>query len=148
MIQSSSLVVSNTSSLLSEPSTVHCAADQAPANVHVPRLPELPRQHGKAECDECRSDVLKVPRRRTVEMAVQRLLAVHLQRVDTPGGVLNCEFSMLLQSSSQVGGSLTMKFAGSFKRSEHSPGQPDVAYELPAQSPQKVMSDEGSVRQR
>jgi len=36
--------------------------------------------------------------------------------------------------------SLTSKLLGSFRRSAHVPGHPDVAYELPAQSPQKVMS--------
>jgi hypothetical protein len=34
-----------------------------------------------------------------------------------------------------------MKLLGSMSLSEHVPGQPEVAYELPAQSPQNVMSE-------
>lgn len=39
-----------------------------------------------------------------------------------------------------VGKRRTTKFAGSISWLAHVPGQPDVAYELPAQSPQKVIS--------
>lgn len=40
---------------------------------------------------------------------------------------------------------LTTKLAGSIKRSGHVPGHPEVAYELPAQSPQNVMSTRSSM---
>ena len=91
MIQSSSLVVSNTPSLLSEHRPPLGGPSASETFTSKPHLPELPGQHGKPEGEERRSDVFGVPRRRAVEMTVQRLLAVYLERVDAPGGVLERE---------------------------------------------------------